>query len=206
MADRLAIYRGALILLGGANISSLSEDIPPKRTLDGVWTDAVNYMLEQGMWNFAIRTAELSYDEDVEPLFGFQHAFSKPTDWVRTVSISETADFFEGLHRYEDETNYWHADPETLYIRYVSNDEAYGWNVGAWRQSFAKALSAYMAFESGLSISADRGNRNDLFSLYKSRLADAKIKDAVDERVREKPPGRLTRARFANGPRDRYRG
>ncbi|MEN3145690.1 hypothetical protein ABCW43_00085 [Neorhizobium sp. IRAMC:178] len=206
MADRLSIYRGALRLLGPSNLASLTENLPEKRALDGAWTDSVNYMLEQGMWNFSIRTVELSYDEDVDPLFGFQHAFSKPTDWVRTVSISETADFCEGIRRYEDETNYWHADPETIYIRYVSNDEAYGWNVGAWRQAFAKALEAYLAFECGLPISSDRGNRNDLFNLFKQRLSDAKSKDAVDERVREKPPGRWTRARFANGPRDRYRG
>lgn len=203
MADRLSIYRASLLLLGGANISSLSEDRPEKRALDAVWTDGVNYMLEQGMWNFAIRSIELAYDEDVEPLFGYRHAFSKPEDWVRTVSISETADFREGLHSYEDETTNWHADPDYLYIRYVSNDEAYGWNVGAWRQTFSKALSAYLAFESGLAISADRGNRNDLYSLYKTRLADAKIKDAVDERVREKPPGRWTRSRNAYPMRDR---
>jgi hypothetical protein len=206
MADRLSIYRGSLRLLGPSNLSSLTEDIAVKRALDGAWTDSVNYMLEQGMWNFSIRTTELSYDEDVEPLFGFQHAFSKPTDWVRTVSIAETADFCEGIRRYEDETNYWHVDPETIYVRYVSNDAAYGWNVGAWRQAFAKALEAYLAFECGLPISSDRGNRNDLFNLFKQRLSDAKAKDAVDERVREKPPGRWTRARFSGGPRDRYRG
>lgn len=205
MADRLSIYRGALTLLGGANITSLSEDRPEKRALDAVWENGVNYLLEQGMWNFAIRTVELSYDEDVEPLFGFQHAFSKPDDWVRTVSISETADFCEGLRRYEDETSYWHTDPETIYVRYVSNDDAYGWNVGAWRQTFAKAVSAYLAFESGLPISSDKGNRNDMFNLYKERLREAKIKDAIDERVREKPPGRWTRSRFYYGARDSYR-
>lgn len=206
MADRLEIYRGALRLLGPSNLASLSEDRPEKRALDGAWTNCGNFMLEQGLWNFAIRTVELSFDEDVEPLFGFDHAFSKPDDWVRTVSISETADFREGLLAYEDETSYWHASPETLYVRYVSNDDAYGWNVGAWRQHFSKAIEAYLAFECGLPISADRGNRNDVYSLYEKRLRDAKIKDAVDERVRTTPPGRWTRSRNVGYPRDRYRG
>lgn len=205
MADRLSIYRSALSHLGGANITSLTEDRPEKRALDAVWEGAVNYLLEQGMWNFAIRTVELSYDEDVEPLFGFQHAFSKPDDWVRTVSISETADFCEGLRRYEDETSYWHTDPETIYLRYVSNDDAYGWNVGAWRESFSEALSSYMAFKSSLPIASDKGNRNDLFGLYGKLLREAKTRDAVDERVREKPPGRWTRSRFNYGARDAYR-
>lgn len=206
MADRLEIYRGALRLLGPSNLASLAEDRPEKRALDGAWDSCIQFMLENGMWNFAIRTVELSFDEDIEPLFGFDHAFSKPTDWVRTVSISETADFREGIRFYEDETDYWHVSLETIYVRYVSNDDAYGRNVGRWRQHFAKAIEAYLAFECGLPISSDKGNRNDLYQLFKSRLQDAKTKDAVDERVREKPPGSWTRSRNWGNPRDRYRG
>lgn len=206
MADRLAIYRGALRLLGPSELASLTEDLPARHKLDGAWETSVDYLIAQGLWNFAIRSVELSADEDVEPLFGFDHAFSKPEDWVRTVSISSTADFREGIREYEDETSYWHTSFSTIYVRYVSNDDAYGWNVGAWRQPFAKALEAYLAFETGLPISSDRGNRNDLFALYEQRLAHAKTLDAVDERVREKPPGRWTRSRSYYGGRDRYRG
>src|SRR5512142_336001 len=181
MADRLAIYRGALRLLGPSNLASLTEDRPEKLALDGAWQDSVDYMLEQGMWNFAIRTVQLQPDEDIEPLFGFDYAYSKPTDWVRTVSISYEAALREGILEFEDETAYWHTSFNPIYIRYVSNDEAYGWNIGAWRQSFSKALEAYLAFECGLPIAADRGNRNDVFTLFKQRLQDAKTKDAVDE-------------------------
>jgi hypothetical protein len=53
-------------------------------------------MLAKGMWNFAIRSVELHEDEDVEPLFGYQYAFSKPDDWVRTVSINNEATFQTG--------------------------------------------------------------------------------------------------------------
>lgn len=206
MADKLTIYRGTLRLLGPSNLASLTEDRPERHTLDAIWQDAGDLLLQKGLWNWGIRTVELSYDEDVEPLFGFRHAFSMPSDYIRTVSISETADFYEGLRWFEPETNYWHADPETLYVRYLSSDGSYGWNVGAWPPSFSKALEAYMAFESGLPIASDRGNRNDMYQLYKDRLRDAKTLDAVDERVRERPPGRLTRARSRCGQQERYRG
>jgi hypothetical protein len=206
MADRLSIYRGALRLLGPSNLASLSEVRPEKLALDGAWQGAVDFMLEQGMWNFAIRTAQMQPDADVEPLFGFDYAYAKPDDWVRTVSLSYEPAFREGIREYEDETSHWHTSIDPIYVRYVSNDDQYGWNIGAWRQHFAKALEAYLAFECGLPIAADRGNRNDLFSLYKSRLQDAKTKDAVDERVREKPPGRWTRSRSDGYPGDRGRG
>lgn len=205
MADRLEIYKGALRHLGNAaGLSSLTETSPARNALDDAWQSSVDFLLEKGLWNFAIRTVELSNDEDTEPLFGYAYAFSKPDDWVRLVSICDEPTFAEGYQDYADEGDYWFANIDTLYVRYVSNDETYGLNVGAWRQSFAKCLEAYLAFSSSLPISADRGNRNDLFNLYGKLLKEAKALDAVDERVQQKPAGRLVRARMSSGYRDRY--
>jgi len=201
MADKLEIYRGALRLIGDARLSSLTEINKNRTALDEVWATAVNYMLEQGMWNFAIRASSILADTDLESDFGHKYVFIKPTDWVRTVNISTDGNFNSGYEDFLDERNYWYANVNTLYVRYVSNDVAYGWNVGAWRQSFAKALEAYMAFESGLPISNDKSNRNDMFNLFKGRLKDAKAKDAVDEKVSFRPQGRLVSARLRSGTR-----
>jgi len=155
MASRLEIYKGALRHLGNAaGLSSLTEVSPARSALDDAWQSSVDFLLEKGLWNFAIRTVELAYDEDTEPLFGYEYSYSKPTDWVRLVNIADEPTFREGLADYADENNYWYADCEPLYLRYVSNDDAYGWNVGSWRQSFAKCLEAYLAFSSSLPISA----------------------------------------------------
>ena len=200
MADKLQIYKGALRLLGNAaGLSSLTEVSPTRHTLDDCWAPAGEYLLAKGLWNFAMRSVELSPDEDTDPLFGYTYAYSKPTDWVRTASISDHPGNENGFENYADEPGYWFADCNPLYLSYVSNDNAYGWNVAAWRQPFAKAMEAYLAFESGLPISADRGNRNDMYQLFKTRLADAKALDAVDERVRMRPPGRLVRSRLSSG-------
>lgn len=196
MADRLSIYKGALRLLGPSNLASLTEDRPERRRLDDAWEPAVNDLLNEGMWNFAVRAVSLEQDEDIEPRFGFRFGFRKPDDWVRTVGISSTQQFLEGLCEYEDEGDYWYADPDVIYLRYVSNDEDFGWNVGRWRQAFSSALEARLAFDCGLPISGDRGNRNNLFQLYEKRLKRAKTLDAVDERVRTTPVGSLVRSRF----------
>ena len=196
MADRLSIYKGALRLLGGGELSSLTETGAARRALDDAWTPVGTMLLEAGLWNFAIRATELQNDEDVTPLFGYQYAVRKPDDWVRTASISDDPTFSRSYEQYEDETRYWYCNIDPLYVRYISNDEEYGWNVGAWRQHFADAFSAFLAFECGLPISQDKGNRNDLHGLAEKRLALAKTKDAVDERVQFKPVGRLVRARY----------
>lgn len=206
MADRLAIYRGALRLLGSSTISSLTEVHPSRLALDEAWQETGDLLLAEGLWNFAIRNVELSDDEDVQALYGYDCAFSKPGDWVRTLSISSEPTFAEGLADYEDEGSYWYSSVSTLYVRFISDDDAYGWNVGAWRQPFAKAFSARLAFECGLPISNDKSNRNDLWTLAKANLARAKTLDAVDERVRTKPAGRLVRARLSNRSGSRYNG
>lgn len=200
MASRLSIYKSALRYLGNAaSLSSLTEASPSRRALDDVWQEAGEYLLAKGLWNFAIRTAQLSEDEDVEPLFGYQYAFSKPTDWVRTASISTDPTFQDGFEDFEDEAGYWYADSDTLYVRYISNDTDYGWNVGAWREPFAQAFACYLAFQCGLPLSSDKSNRNDLFNLFKSLLTEAKTLDAVDERVARSPAGRLVKSRLRRG-------
>lgn len=206
MADRLSIYKEALRLLGPSELASLTEDRPERHKLDDAWNDAVEYMLSKGLWNFAIRSVELGNDEDFVPLFGYDYSFTQPEDWVRTVNISEDPTFREGLRNYEDEQGHWFANIPTLYVRYVSNDADYGWNIARWRQPFAKALAAYLGFNCGLPISSDKGTRNDLYTLFKNLLKEAKTLDAVDERVQVKPAGRWTRARLRGGMRDRKEG
>ena len=202
MADKLQIYKGALRLLGNAaGVASLTEVSPARFTLDDVWTPAGDYLLAKGLWNFAMRSVMAEASPSLETEFGYQYVFEKPDDWVRTASISDRAFGITGFEDYADETDYWLANVDVLYIQYVSNHADYGWNVGAWRQPFAKTMEAYMAFESGLPISSDKGNRNDLYSLFKSRLKEAKTLDAVDERVRVAPAGRLVRARLVSGNR-----
>jgi hypothetical protein len=200
MASRLGIYKAALRYLGNAaGLSSLTEASPPRYALDDAWQEAGEYLLAKGLWNFAIRNSQLSEDEDVEPLFGYQYAFSKPTDWVRTVSISNEPTFQSPFEAYADETGYWYADSDTLYVRYVSNDADYGWNIGAWREPFAQAFACYLAFQCGLPLSSDKSNRNDLFNLFKGLLTEAKALDAVDEKVARSPAGRLVQSRLRRG-------
>jgi hypothetical protein len=200
MASKLGIYKAALRYLGNAaGVASLTEASPARYALDDAWQESGEYMLAKGLWNFAIRASEFQHDEDVEPLFGYQYAFSKPDDWVRTVSISSDPAFQVGFEDYNDETDYWYANVDPIYVRYVSNDDDYGWNIGKWRQPFAQAFAAYLAFQCVLPISSDKGSRNDLFNLSKALLTEAKTLDAVDDKVDYSPSGRLVSSRLRRG-------
>lgn len=196
MASKLQIYQGALRLLGPHQLAALTDARPERYKLDEMWDGAVQYLLEQGMWNFATRYEELSTPASpADPFAGYRYAYSKPADFVRIVAISDNATFSGTFERYEVQQSYFYTDAEELHLRYVSNDASYGLDLTKWPQSFAKTLEAYLAFESGLPISGDRGNRNDMIGLYNDRLNRAKTLDAVDERVQWKKSGRWTRAR-----------
>jgi len=199
MASKLDIYKGAARLLGhAAGISSLTETSQMRSTFDDIWTPAIGFLLTEGMWNFAIRSVELSADEDTDPAFGWTYAFSRPTDWIRTVSISDIGTFDSGFESFVDENNFWYADATPLYIRYVSNDASYGLNIALWPQTFAKAAEAYIAYEAAMTVAGAASSlRTDMFNLYRNALKKAKIKDAVDDSVKKQPAGRLVRSRFS---------
>lgn len=200
MADKLRIYQGAARLLGyTAGVASLTENNVLRYKLDEAWDDAVEMVLSQGFWNFAIREAEIDKEVGYDPDWGYDYQFTKPTDWVRTVAISDNGDFQGGFEQYLDQTDYWYAGIDPLYVRYVSNDASYGTNVTKWDQPFAKCMEAYLAFECSLGVAGgSRQLQSDTYSLYKARLKDAKTLDAIDERVKYRPAGRLVRSRLAS--------
>ena len=196
MATKLGQYNGALDFLGTQALLSLTEEGKERRALDRVWDESTRYLLSQAAWNFAIRASEFSPDTAVSALFGFDYAFERPTDYQRLVTISDNATFTNDFEEYETEGRYWFANVPFLYVRYVSDDENWGYDLTAWPESFALAHQAWLAFKSGLPITSDKGNRNDLFSLSGRLLTKSKTLDALEERVKRKAPGGWTSARF----------
>jgi hypothetical protein len=124
MADRLSIYKSALRYLGNAaGLSSLTEASPSRYALDDAWQNAGEYMLAKGLWNFAIRTSSFRRMRMSSRCSAINMRSPSRTDWVRTVSINNEATFQTGFEDFADETNYWYANSDTLYVRYISNDD-----------------------------------------------------------------------------------
>ncbi len=199
--DRLRQYNGALQFLGQTRIANLSVNEKSRRELDAAWDESVEYMLSKGLWNFAIRSSELGFDDDVQPLSSYRYAFEIPDDFVRTVSLSPEG--FDGLdlERYQTENGYWFCDVDRLFLRYVSDDPDYGLDLGRWPSAFSIAHQAYLAFKSGLPVTGDKNNRADVYTLHKRLLSEAKVSDAIEQPAARKPAGRWTSARFARGSR-----
>ncbi|WP_227136738.1 hypothetical protein [Kosakonia radicincitans] len=191
---RLAIYNDALILLGERTLSSLSENREPLRLLDAVWDGAIRYCLEEGQWNFAVRGTKIEYDPSVEPPFGYERAFPKPDDWVRTCSVCTDPYFNNALESYIDEAGFWFANHSDLFVRFVSDDDLYGLNSSAWPQTYRRFVAAYLA--KLLSPRLKNGSDAQIVEQeFRMRKSDALTKDAMQDPVKHVPAGYFVQSR-----------
>jgi hypothetical protein len=181
-ASRLGIYNEALRICGERKLASLSENRPPRHYLDDVWdADGVRRCLEKAQWKHAMRTQQIDYDPDVTPQFGLRYAFAKPTDWVATAGVCSDEHFRVPLDDFEDEAGYWYSDLDTLYVRYVSDDSAYGMNLALWPGAFTKFVATYFAGEIILKLTSDEKKQSAIVGprgLLARALSDAKSTDA----------------------------
>lgn len=203
MSDKLSLYNAALLALGERKLSSLTENRAPRRRLDSVWDGGgVKFCLQQSFWNWAMQTVELTFSPSVTPAFGFRYAFDKPTDWVRTFMVSADETFSVPLLEFEDQAAYWWANVNTLYVRYVSDDNAYGMDLSLWPENFTRYVEHYFALRICKAETNSNTDKDQLERDVKRYLNIAKATDAMDETTRFPPPGSWASARRGRNRRD----
>lgn len=201
--SQLTLYSGACRIIGTTAPATLTENTETRRLLDAVWGDggdyaAIDACLEDGLWNFAMRTASIDYDSSISPDFGFNRAQLKPTDWVRTECIASDENFINRLTDlgYRDEAGYWFTWCDTIYVRYVSNDEDYGHNYSLWPHSFKEFVEAYLAFHIVGKLRDASRSKEDVERAYTQARTRARSRDAMNEGVAFPPTGTWVRARM----------
>jgi hypothetical protein len=194
--SRLSLYNGALRLLGERQLASLAENREPRRMLDAVWDDnVIQRALEAGQWLFATRSMMYDYSPSVEPEFGYQRAFNKPDDFVRTTAVCSDEYFRVPLTDYSDEAGYWFADLDTIYVKYVCNAAEYGGDMSRWPQTFVKYLEALMASEIAMPLKQNKQARDDMLTIAQEYLKDAGSKNAMADPAKFLPKGGWASAR-----------
>ncbi|HDZ73696.1 MAG TPA: hypothetical protein ENH55_13205 [Aurantimonas coralicida] len=205
--DQLALYNIALAAVGERSIASLTEGREPRRLLDEIWNrgaGAIEYFLEQGYWNFAIRTVQIDRSTSVSTSFGFTYVFDIPTDYIRLVQLSAGEYFDDPLVRYEPEQAFIYADVDPIYMRYISDDASFGNDLTLWPETFTLWAGHWLATQIGARFLND-ADYKELQLKTKRYLIDARSKDAAQEPPRWPPLSSWARARFgrSTGRRDR---
>ena len=193
--SQLALYNEALRLIGERRLASISENREPRRVLDDVWNDgAVDYCLEQGQWNFAMRAVEITKSATV-PAFGYTNAFDKPNDFIRTAGAAEDEYFNIPLTRMLEEVGFWFADLDPIYIRYISNANSYGNDLTRWPKTFSKYVAAFLASEVVFTLTQSTDKQKYILGILHQRLKDALSKDAMNDPTQFMPQGGWTVSR-----------
>lgn len=196
MATKLSLYNGALAVLGERKVT-LAENREPRHKLDDIWDRRfIDRVLRAGQWNFAMRAIEMIPDPSFTTSFGYQFAYQKPTDHVRTAGICQDEYFNIPLTHYTVEAGVWYADIEPLYVRYVSNGNDYGGNLADWPSDFENFAEHYLAFHVAKRLTGyDRIGIDDLKEDLKGALKAAKNTDAMEQPARFQPMGSWARSR-----------
>lgn len=201
---RLRLYNDALIMCGERTLASLTENREPRHLLDHVWdNDGVHACLESGQWKFAMRTVMLDYDSAVSPSFGYRRGFSKPTDWCLTSALCSDEYFNSPLLQYSDEAGYWYADLDLIYVKFVSDDAAFGGDLSTWTTKFTDFAAAHFASKIIWKLTSDDEKRDKVMKLRGALLSIAKNHDAMADPVKFPAPGNWTSSRRGHGRRDR---
>jgi hypothetical protein len=196
MTTQLRVYNAALRLLGERRLTSTSEARDSRYHLDDAYTEVKALCLEQGYWNFAMRAVSLTSSSSITVSFGFEYAFEKPTDWVRTYIVSENEMLEQWASHFSEEAGIWYADTTPLYSRYVSNDSSYGLDLAKWTQSYADYVAAELALSVAPSISSMSSEKFETLVKVRDRArAKAMTHDAMDEPPVSPPQGAWVRSR-----------
>lgn len=197
MATKLGLFNAALIELGHNKASDTGEPTEGPRLLAEVYNDVVAECIAEASWNFAMETVKLDADTGVTPSFGYTEVFAKPTDWVRTIGISQDEYFYFPEINYYDDANYFSADSSPLYMRYVSNDTGLGLELTRWPAQFTRYVSLVLADRIARRLTDDEGLILRLRDDKERQGKAAKNTDAMNEpNPKFAPPGSWTSSRW----------
>jgi len=204
MTDKLSIYNGALNIIGERRLANVTENRESRFKLDDIFdNDFKNRILQMGQWNFAARSVKIPASTTVTPTFGFEFAFPKPDDFVRTMRIAFDDFFKQPITRYNDESQFWFMNEEEIFVQYVSNDIQFGGDFSLWPFNFTEMAEHYLAYKvaprlTGLDLTA-----TELLGKWKMALREAKAVDGMEAPARWAPQGAWASSRqgFRSGER-----
>lgn len=204
MATKVALLNGALLELGHQRLSDTGEAVEAGRELNFVYSQVVNECLTIGSWNFAMETIKAVADTGVTPEFGFTEVFAKPSDWVRTIGVSEDENLTIPLIQYYDDASFWSANSSPIYIRYVSNDTGLGLELTRWPPAFTRYVELELAVRVGYKLTQS----HELVERLEKRRDKARLRalnvDAMNEpQPKFAPMGSWNSSRGGGGGGDR---
>jgi hypothetical protein len=197
VATKIGLFNAALAdHLGHATLADTGEAVESGRLLNRVYPQVVAECIAAGSWNFAMETIQADADTGVTPAFGYAKVFAKPSDWVRTIGVSQDEYLNYPLTQYYDDDSFWSADSSPIYVRYVSDDTGLGLDLNRWPANFTRFVELSLAERVCLRITQSESRLKDVKDELKKARRTALAQDAQNEpQPKYPPPGGWTTSR-----------
>ncbi len=172
MSDEVEICNAAIDLLGGATISSLSENSKEARLCNRHYHRSRKYLLRAHPWGFAKKRQTLSRSTTI-PLFGYDYQFSLPSDWVRNVEINGER---------EDAVDY-KVEGSFVMFSATELDLLYIWDITdpqKFDASYTETLVHRMAYLMAYPLTQSRSIQSDMLGMFRQTFSEAKSIAAQD--------------------------
>jgi hypothetical protein len=207
VTTKLAVFNNCLGELGHRRLSDTGEAVEAGREIVAVYDQVVAEAIASGSWNFAMETIKADADTGVTPEFGFPKVFAKPSDWVRTIGVSQDEYFAYPLLHYYDDDNFWSADNTPIYVRYVSNDTGLGLDLQRWTAHFARFVELHLADRVCMRLTQKESLKERIAKDRDKARRTALNHDAQNEASPKfPPPSSWTRSRWGSSGGHRDRG
>lgn len=139
---KLQVWNQSLRELGGHPLADTTTVNTQQQALNDAWDHAVEYVLAQRHWNFALRRATLTgVSSSAHP--PYTYVYTRPSDYLRKVWIREEADDeFQAPHAEVAAVIYGFAAAPVM--EYVS-DHADNYDPANWPPQFTRVVTIYLA-------------------------------------------------------------
>lgn len=163
----VSICNSALIKVGAARISSITQNVKSAELLNAIFEATRDEVLRAHKWNFATKRVTLAPDAD-EPEFEWDYRYELPSDCLKF------------LDTYPDDIDHVIEDgfiltdeAEELLCSYIYRHE----DPSAWDSLFAEALACKLAEKVGYALTQSSKIVEDMKAAYKAAIKEARTMD-----------------------------
>ena len=202
MANKLEVWNQALVHLEKEALASLTSQTEARYVFEKAWPGVVEEAFNEGDWNFAKVSAALVLNNVETAATGWTYVFDYPSDYLRTLTVSNVPDFQQAFVDYIDQGGFLHANQNVMYLRYISNAKMAAATADAdlaWPTLFWRYVALKLAYETCGKLTGGSTLRDSLERRKEKALRQAKSIDARNENNKIDRPGSWLRARRGFG-------